>query len=163
MIGPNDADIIRLSAWIVRRECPEHSATTREDMIQEGWLAALEAQAAGRVPPHGPHREAYLRQRVCGAMRDARRRAVRAIPDGVDHEWPDADTGHAQEMIDRVYVREQVAMFDRSPAATPLMRETLARLLNGETLSQIARRRWGTKSTLERVTDQIDWLMAMLR
>lgn len=67
----DDASLVRRLARI-SRHADGPSRHTLEDLTQAGWLALLEAQAAGRVPRHQPDRAAYLSVRLHGAMRDAK-------------------------------------------------------------------------------------------
>jgi len=168
-IDPRDSAMIRRAAELVRRECPSHAATGRDDMIQEGWLALLEAQARGRLPPDpGPHRYAYITQRTMGAMRDARRKAFRALPDDVSQlPSPDTEVGAGDsaedDMLDRAHVLGQARRILGHPRATPVMRDTLRALISGETLAEIAQRRGCSVSAAYKVGERLDWLGAMLR
>ena len=156
-----DAALIARVAGYVQREC-HHPALTRDDLVQEGWLAMLEAEAAGRVPGIGPHRAAYLAVRTSGAMRDARRRAMLEVPAG-DAEAPEDGHDPTPDVIDAVHVRRQLERFSARREATPAMREVLHALLAGRTLREIARDRACTTSAVLQIARRVEWLMAMLR
>lgn len=156
-----DAQIVRRSAWHAMRDGAHH-AMTRDDLMQEGWLAALEADAAGRAPAGGHHRAAYLTMRTLGAMRDARRRMPRQVPEH-DGRDPPAGVDDGEALIDRAHVQGQLRRLRECRAMTPAMRQVLDALVAGDTIAEIARARGCSISAVYKVADRLDWLAAMLR
>lgn len=159
---PIDPAVIERAARRVRLECPS-LALTGEDLEQEGWLALLEAQAAGRLPADEPHKLAYGVVRAMGAMRDARTRAEREVP-GADGggQVPELPDEAATDPADRVYVRQQLARFRRCRGATAAMHQVLDGLLAGQTVAQIAARRGCHPSAVTQIARRVEWAMAML-
>ena len=158
---PEAAAIIRRSAARVAAT-GHHAAVTREDMIQEGWLAVLEAEAAGRVPGMGPHRAAYLTLRTMGAMREASRRAKRQLPD--DHcALPECLPADSLGPERAAHLLGQVRRFERCGAATPRMRRALRLLLSGHSSGDAAAEMGVSTSAVSHLLRRVDWLMAMLR
>lgn len=157
----SDTRLIDRCASAVARE-GWHHALERRDLVQIGWLAMLEAQARGRVPAADPHRSAYLRVRIMGAMRDARRSDMAALPDHYA-ELTDDTAAYETSAEDRCYVRQQAARFFSRPAATPAMRRALLLLLDGLTIGEAAKALGVSVSAVSQVLRRCEWTMAMLR
>lgn len=77
-----DATLVKHAVSAVWR-CGTHPSLERQDLEQIGWLALLEAQAAGKLPDDAGHRTAYVLRRMTGAMIDASRAANRRGTDPV--------------------------------------------------------------------------------
>ncbi len=128
---------MRRCAARVLRECPHHALTV-DDLLQEGRLAVLVAQRAGRIPAGDSHRTGYLVLRASGAMRDARRRAGFREPFEDPPEAPDEDAVDPErQALLSMHARRLLRRRDL-PAAT---QDVIARLLAGQSIQEIAERR----------------------
>jgi len=120
--------IVKAAALRVRET--RHFAVSDQDLEQEGWLALLEAQAAGRLPAEtGPHRQGYATLRARGAMRDACRAARRFGDDKYGEAGKDLAACTEPGPFEKTYYREILALHDTH--ATDKMREALRRVLQG--------------------------------
>jgi DNA-directed RNA polymerase specialized sigma24 family protein len=122
----SDAEAIRIAAaWVCRAGRPY--AMDRDDLIQTGWLAVLEAQAAGRLPAGGQHRRGYIIQRAYGQMRDTAAKVRAQMPEYVhqlDHDPP----GDGMGPEDAAHIRGLRALHDQH--ASPACRQALALFLD---------------------------------
>jgi hypothetical protein len=158
----------RTDAQLIARAAAEvaaagrHWSIDRRDLVQIGWLAALEAQAAGRLPDAAPHREAYLTLRTRGAMRDACARARREIPEAAPiNDDITADDAPGPEFA--AHLRGQARRFEADPCATPRMRQALRLLLAGHSTDEMAAQMGCSWSGVSQFLARVDWLMAMRR
>lgn len=130
-----DDKIVARSARIARQYL--HTSLTPDDLIQEGWLAILEAQRDGRVPDDLAHRERYVSVLTLGAMIDACRAARVRWPVGM----VELDDGHDEAGHDStertVQVRQAVQRFEAK--ATPSMLAVVRKLAEGLTTVEAAR------------------------
>lgn len=130
----HDADIILSCARIAMR----YKAATmdREDLIQEGWIAYLDADVEKREFQSAEHRSKYIARRVLGGMIDASRREMSLTKPwlrGSEDEAEEAElrmhTG-PNPTLDHVQARQALAKLDRS--ANPTLHGVLMSIADGQ-------------------------------
>lgn len=81
MLATPDEAAVRAAERSVRRILRgQYSGYTRDDLLQEGRLAAWVVRQAGRVPDDPEHARRYLARRTQGAMLDHVRACRRQLP-----------------------------------------------------------------------------------
>lgn len=76
-----DFDLDVLIGWCANHVMKTGSfAISRDDLKQEGYLAILKAQRAGKLPEDKKHQRGYIFRRALGAMVDAQRTSCKQFP-----------------------------------------------------------------------------------
>jgi len=140
MPAPDDDEaIVRAAERTVRRILRgQYIGYTRDDLLQEGRIAAWLARGAARVPDEPEHARRYLARRTQGAMLDAVRATRRQLPAERLVEWSAEIDGRAQpaQPDARLLAREVVERLMRR--ATPRTIECVELLATGADAAAVA-------------------------
>lgn len=108
--APDDAAVRAAERTVRRLMRGQYVGFDRDDLLQEGRLAAWLARSEGRMPAEPEHARRYLARRTQGAMLDYGRAVRRQIPANALELTPEADTrAHAPEPEARLRLRDAVA------------------------------------------------------
>lgn len=135
----DDEAIVRAAERTVRRIMRgQYIGYTRDDLLQEGRLAAWTARSAGRVPDEPEHARRYLARRASGAMLDSIRAARRQVPQQADELTTIAPLPAANiDPSARLRMRDAVELLYRR--CTPRVIECVELLATGLRQCDVAR------------------------
>jgi RNA polymerase sigma factor (sigma-70 family) len=149
------------SAWAVRlARALVHDQAAAEDLVQDGWVAALRARPAGDRPIR-PWLRRVLRNRAHNQAREQRRREARdaavgaAVAAGAGSQSPD-------ELVERLRLQRLLADLVMG-IPEPLRQTLLLRYYEGMSGADIARKlavpegtiRWRLKDALDRLRAEL--------
>lgn len=144
-LTPLEREAVRRCTWIAARHIGP--GLSREDLAQEGRIAAWRARAALAEMPDDLHRHNSLQRRVLGAMLDANRAAWRQRPLAVfssDADDPDDDSTNvarasvAPDQPERALQLRQAVM-RLVTRGTPQLVECISHLADGADARTVAR------------------------
>lgn len=136
--APDDAAVLAAERTVRRLMRGQYVGFDREDLLQEGRLAAWLARSEGRMPAEPEHARRYLARRTQGAMLDYGRAVRRQIPANALELTPDTDLrAHAPEPEARLRLRDAVELLHRR--CTPRVIECVELLATGLRQCDVAR------------------------
>lgn len=108
--APDDATVRAAERTVRRLMRGQYVGFDREDLLQEGRLAAWLARSEGRMPAEPEHARRYLARRTQGAMLDYGRAVRRQLPANALELTPETDLrAHTPEPEARLRLRDAVA------------------------------------------------------
>lgn len=137
MRAPDDDAVLAAERTVRSILRGQYVGFTRDDLLQEGRLAAWLARQSGRVPAEPEHARRYLARRTRGAMLDTIRRTGRQIPHGAV-EWTPEMEAHAPTPDPDARLRMHDAVARLLRRATVRTMECIERLASGDEPCEVA-------------------------